>query len=84
MGSTRFFLADLPQRTTEHDLRSLFQDYGDVERVELKTKEQFVDSGQTQAKIIAFVTVYTEDAQYCKYLELHLYINKHALNGCQV
>lgn len=74
MGSTRFFLSDLPQRTTEHDLRTLFQDYGDVERVELKTKEQFVDSGQTQAKVIAFVTVYTEDAQYCKYHELHLFM----------
>ncbi|KAH8415291.1 hypothetical protein KR222_000393 [Zaprionus bogoriensis] len=65
MGSTRFFLADLPQRTTEQDLRALFQDYGDVERVELKAKEQYGDAGQAQAKIIAFVTVYTEDAQYC-------------------
>lgn len=66
MGSTRFFLADLPQRTTEQELRALFQDYGNVERVELKTKEQFVDSGQTAEKVIAFVTVQTEDAHYCK------------------
>lgn len=65
MGSTRFFLADLPAKTTEHDLRALFQDYGDVERVELKTKEQFVDSGQTIAKVIAFVTAQTDDADYC-------------------
>lgn len=82
MGSTRFFLADLPQRTTERDLRTLFQDYGDVERVELKTKEQFVDSGQTQAKIIAFVTVYTEDAQYCKYHE-NIFICEYILIFCQ-
>ncbi|XP_034475535.1 probable RNA-binding protein CG14230 [Drosophila innubila] len=65
MGSTRFFLSDLPHRTTEQDLRALFQDYGYVERVELKTKEQFVDSGQTAEKVIAFVTVQTEDAHYC-------------------
>ncbi|KAL7743228.1 hypothetical protein ACLKA6_016174 [Drosophila palustris] len=65
MGSTRFFIADLPSRTTEQDLRALFQDYGEVERVELKTKEQFVDSGQTAEKVIAFVTVQTEDAHYC-------------------
>jgi len=66
MGSTRFFLADLPNRTTEQDLKSLFQDYGEVERVELKTKEQFVDSGQTAEKVIAFVTIQTDDAHYCK------------------
>lgn len=65
MGSTRFFLADLPNRTTEQDLKSLFQDYGEVERVELKTKEQFVDSGQTAEKVIAFVTIQTDDAHYC-------------------
>ncbi|KAM8719738.1 hypothetical protein ACLKA7_005891 [Drosophila subpalustris] len=65
MGSTRFFIADLPSRTTEQDLQALFQDYGKVERVELKTKEQFIDSGQTAEKVIAFVTVQTEDAHYC-------------------
>ncbi|KAH8387675.1 hypothetical protein KR093_008593 [Drosophila rubida] len=65
MGSTRFFLADLPKRTTELDLRSLFQDYGHVERVELKTKDLFVDADQTEAKVIAFVTVQTEDSHYC-------------------
>ncbi|EDV99730.1 probable RNA-binding protein CG14230 [Drosophila grimshawi] len=61
----RFFLSDLPTRTTEEDLRALFQDYGDVEHVELKTKEQLVDSGQSNNKVIAFVTVQTEDADYC-------------------
>lgn len=65
MGGTRFFVADLPANTTEKDLRGLFQDYGKVERVELKEKEQFVDSGQTIAKVIAFVTLQTEDAEYC-------------------
>ncbi|XP_062139022.1 probable RNA-binding protein CG14230 [Drosophila sulfurigaster albostrigata] len=65
MGSTRFFLADLASRTTEQDLRSLFQDYGHVERVELKTKEQIIDAGETVTKVIAFVTVQTDDAHYC-------------------
>ncbi|XP_039500298.1 probable RNA-binding protein CG14230 [Drosophila santomea] len=60
MGSTRFFLADLPTRTTEADLKNLFQDYGYVEHVDLKRKEQ---DGAT--KVIAFVTVQTDDAQYC-------------------
>ncbi|XP_016975737.1 probable RNA-binding protein CG14230 [Drosophila rhopaloa] len=60
MGSTRFFLADLPTRTSEADLRSLFQDYGHVEHVDLKRKEQ---DGAT--KVLAFVTLQTEDAQYC-------------------
>ncbi|XP_016949258.1 probable RNA-binding protein CG14230 [Drosophila biarmipes] len=60
MASTRFFLADLPDRTVESDLRSLFQDYGYVEHVDLKRKEQ---DGAT--KVIAFVTLQTDDAQYC-------------------
>ncbi|ALC49563.1 CG14230 [Drosophila busckii] len=65
MESTRFFLADLPAHTTEQDLRQLFDDYGYVERVELKSKSNFVDADQTVAKLIAFVTLQTEDAQYC-------------------
>ncbi|KAH8367861.1 hypothetical protein KR084_003623 [Drosophila pseudotakahashii] len=60
MAGTRFFLADLPTRTSEADLRSLFQDYGHVEHVDLKRKEQ---DGAT--KVIAFVTLQTDDAQYC-------------------
>jgi len=61
MASTRFFLADLPDRTVEADLHSLFQDYGYVEHVDLKRKEQ---DGVT--KVIAFVTLQTDDAQYCE------------------
>nr|XP_016935164.1 probable RNA-binding protein CG14230 [Drosophila suzukii] len=70
MASTRFFLADLPDRTVETDLHSLFQDYGYVEHVDLKRKEQ---DGVT--KVIAFVTLQTDDAQYCvnelKWQQLH-------------
>ncbi|XP_016935164.2 probable RNA-binding protein CG14230 [Drosophila suzukii] len=70
MASTRFFLADLPDRTVEADLHSLFQDYGYVEHVDLKRKEQ---DGAT--KVIAFVTLQTDDAQYCvnelKWQQLH-------------
>jgi len=47
--------------TSESDLQILFQDYGHVEHVDLKRKEQ---DGAT--KVIAFVTVQTDDAQYCK------------------
>ncbi|EDW32665.1 GL18266 [Drosophila persimilis] len=61
MSSTRFFLADLPTRATESDLRSLFQDYGHVEQVDLKRKEQ--EDGPD--KIIGFVTLQTDDAHYC-------------------
>ncbi|XP_017153635.1 probable RNA-binding protein CG14230 [Drosophila miranda] len=61
MSSTRFFLADLPTRATESDLRSLFQDYGYVEQVDLKRKEQ--EDGPD--KIIGFVTLQTDDAHYC-------------------
>ncbi|XP_020818660.1 probable RNA-binding protein CG14230 [Drosophila serrata] len=60
MGGTRFFLADLPSRTTEADLKGLFQDYGHVEHVDLKRKEQ---DGAT--KVIAFVTLQTDDPDYC-------------------
>ncbi|KAH8238154.1 hypothetical protein KR032_000513 [Drosophila birchii] len=60
MGGTRFFLADLPSRTTESDLKGLFQDYGHVEHVDLKRKEQ---DGAT--KVIAFVTLQTDDPDYC-------------------
>ncbi|KAH8273339.1 hypothetical protein KR018_002543 [Drosophila ironensis] len=61
MASTRFFVADLPARTSEEDLRGVFGDYGRVEHVDLKRKEQ--DDGP--AKVIAFVTLRTEDAHYC-------------------
>ncbi|KAH8288109.1 hypothetical protein KR054_000825 [Drosophila jambulina] len=60
MGGTRFFLADLPSRTSEADLKGLFQDYGHVEHVDLKRKEQ---DGAT--KVIAFVTLETDDPDYC-------------------
>ncbi|SPP86711.1 probable RNA-binding protein CG14230 [Drosophila guanche] len=61
MSSTRFFLADLPTKATESDLRNLFQDYGHVEQVDLKRKEQ--EDGPD--KIIGFVTLQTDDAHYC-------------------
>ncbi|XP_017100636.2 probable RNA-binding protein CG14230 [Drosophila bipectinata] len=61
MGSTRFFLADLPTRTSEADLRNLFQDYGHVDHIDLKRKEQ----EDAEAKVIAFVTIQTDDAHYC-------------------
>ncbi|KAH8421322.1 hypothetical protein KR009_001943 [Drosophila setifemur] len=61
MGSTRFFLADLPLQTTETDLRQLFQQYGHVTNIDLKRKEQ-EDAGE---KVLAFVTLKTDDARYC-------------------
>ncbi|XP_065365210.1 probable RNA-binding protein CG14230 [Calliphora vicina] len=64
MESSRFFVANLPANTTENDLRNLFQDYGQIKNIELKTKENLVDPDDI--KIIAFVTLYigAEDAQY--------------------
>lgn len=65
MGSTRFFLADLPTRTSEADLRHLFQDYGHVEQVDLKRREQ--EDGAD--KLIGFVTLQTDDVHYCKLID---------------
>lgn len=68
MESSRFFVANLPTNTTEKDLQFLFQDYGEIKNIELKTKENLVDPDDI--KIIAFVTlnIGSEDAQYCKLL----------------
>lgn len=66
MESSRFFVANLPTNTTEKDLQFLFQDYGEIKNIELKTKENLVDPDDI--KIIAFVTlnIGAQDAQYCK------------------
>ncbi|KAM7349657.1 putative RNA-binding protein CG14230 [Cochliomyia hominivorax] len=65
MESSRFFVANLPRHTTEKDLEFLFQDYGEIKNIEVKTKENLVDPDDI--KIIAFVTlnIGKEDAQYC-------------------
>ncbi|KAI8122723.1 putative RNA-binding protein [Lucilia cuprina] len=64
MESSRFFVANLPTNTTEKDLRNLFQDYGPITNIELKTKENLVDPDDI--KVIAFVTlnIGAEDAKY--------------------
>ncbi|TMW51018.1 hypothetical protein DOY81_003888 [Sarcophaga bullata] len=65
MESSRFFVANLPVNTNEKDLQYLFQDYGEVKNIELKTKESLVDPNDI--RVIAFVTlnIGKEDAQYC-------------------
>ncbi|XP_061392658.1 probable RNA-binding protein CG14230 [Musca vetustissima] len=65
MESSRFFVANLPTNTKEKDLRNLFQDYGEIKNIELKTKENLVDP--SDVKVIAFVTlnIGADDAQYC-------------------
>lgn len=67
MESSRFFVANLPVNTTEIDLRNLFQDYGEIKSIELKSKESLVDPDDI--RIIAFVTlnIGKDDAQYCEY-----------------
>lgn len=66
MESSRFFVANLPANATENDLKYLFQDYGPIRNIELKTKESLVDP--EDIKFMAFVTlnIGAEDAQYCK------------------
>uniref|UniRef100_A0A0A1WHS3 Probable RNA-binding protein CG14230 n=1 Tax=Zeugodacus cucurbitae TaxID=28588 RepID=A0A0A1WHS3_ZEUCU len=65
MGSTRFFVANLPPNATERQVRDVFQDYGTVERVELKTKENAFEP--ENVKVIAFVTlqIHPNDVNNC-------------------
>ncbi|XP_073835550.1 probable RNA-binding protein CG14230 [Musca autumnalis] len=65
METSRFFVANLPTNTKEKDLRQLFQDYGEIKNIELKTKENLVDPNDV--KVIAFVTlnIGADDANYC-------------------
>lgn len=67
MESSRFFVANLPVNTTEKDLQYLFQNYGEIKNIELKTKESLVDPNDI--RVIGFVTlnIGKEDAQYCEY-----------------
>lgn len=63
---SRFFVSDLPAQTNESDLEKIFRDYGDIEKLELKCKENLVDP--EDVKRIAFVTLKVDknQAQYCK------------------
>lgn len=65
METSRFFVANLPTSTKEKDLQKLFQDYGEIKNIELKTKENLVNPNDI--KIIAFVTlnIGADDAKYC-------------------
>ncbi|XP_013108547.1 probable RNA-binding protein CG14230 [Stomoxys calcitrans] len=65
METSRFFVANLPANTKDRDLRNLFQDYGEIRNIELKTKDNLVDPNDV--KVIAFVTlnIGADDANYC-------------------
>ncbi|XP_018784343.1 PREDICTED: probable RNA-binding protein CG14230 [Bactrocera latifrons] len=65
MSSTRFFVANLPPNVTEKQLNEVFQDYGLVERVELKTKENAFEP--ENVKVLAFVTlqIHPNDVNNC-------------------
>ncbi|XP_075156531.1 putative RNA-binding protein CG14230 [Haematobia irritans] len=65
METSRFFVANLPVNTKEKDLRNVFQDYGEIKNIELKTKDNLVDPNDV--KVIAFVTlnIGADDANYC-------------------
>ncbi|XP_036339015.1 probable RNA-binding protein CG14230 [Rhagoletis pomonella] len=65
MGCSRFFVANLPPNTTEQQLLRIFQDYGTVERVELKTKNNPFEAESD--KVIAFVTleIHPNDVNNC-------------------
>ncbi|KAI9590627.1 probable RNA-binding protein CG14230 [Glossina fuscipes] len=64
MTTSRFFVANLPVNTKEKHLRQLFQDYGEIENIEVKSKENVLDN---EKKVIAFVTlrITASEAQYC-------------------
>uniref|UniRef100_A0A1A9VRC6 RRM domain-containing protein n=1 Tax=Glossina austeni TaxID=7395 RepID=A0A1A9VRC6_GLOAU len=64
MTTLRFFVANLPVNTKEKHLRQLFQDYGEIENIEVKSKENVLDN---EKKVIAFVTlqIAASEAQYC-------------------
>lgn len=66
MTTSRFFVANLPVNTKEKHLRQLFQDYGEIENIEVKSKENVLDN---EKKVIAFVTlqITASEAQYCKF-----------------
>lgn len=66
METSRFFVANLSPNTKEKDLRNIFQDYGEIKNIELKTKDNLVDPDVKV--VIAFVTLYIgqDDANYCK------------------
>lgn len=59
MESKRFFVNNLPPGTVDADLQTLFQDYGDIEKIEVKTKENLVDP--QNPKVLAFVTLSIKD-----------------------
>lgn len=69
METSRFFVANLSPNTKEKDLRNIFQDYGEIKNIELKTKDNLVDPDVKV--VIAFVTLYIgqDDANYCKYID---------------
>lgn len=55
MESKRFFVNNLPPGTKDSDLQNLFQDYGEIEKIEVKTKENLIDP--QNPKVLAFVTL---------------------------
>ncbi|KAL5277514.1 NOL8 family protein [Megaselia abdita] len=59
MESKRFFVNNLPPGTVDGDLQRLFQDYGEIEKIEVKTKENLVDP--QNPKVLAFVTLSIKD-----------------------
>lgn len=68
MESKRFFVNNLPPGTVDADLQNLFQDYGEIEKIEVKTKENLVDP--QNPKILAFVTLSIKDkfVDQCKFI----------------
>ncbi|XP_004518456.1 probable RNA-binding protein CG14230 [Ceratitis capitata] len=65
MDSSRFFVANLPTNVSEQQLAEVFEDYGIVDRVELKTKENPFEP--ENVKVLAFVTlqIHPKDVDRC-------------------
>lgn len=65
-SGSRFFVNNLPADATEGDLEQIFCEYGEISKIEVKSKENLVDPGEV--KRIAFVTLNVDkhQAQQCK------------------
>lgn len=66
--STRLFVGNLPEDTSENDLRTAFSSYGGISALDLKTKS----ATGNESKKFAFVSLSGSnyDIEACKYLLL--------------
>lgn len=66
--ATRLFVGNLPENTSENDLRSAFTSYGEITTLDLKTKT----ATGNESKKFAFVSLSSSNysIEACKYFYL--------------